>query len=193
MARKAFFTLQYLLYDPPWDTGITPPEVYRFLEAHPPGRALDLGCGTGTNVITLAEHGWRATGIDYVPRAIRIARRKANRKGLSARADFRIGNALSPDSFRGEYEFILDIGCFHSFSDKEAEKYARNVSAYLAEGGSLLLYAHLRRGVAPGHGASEAGLATLGEYLDLAWRKDGEESARPSAWLEFVKASAKSD
>lgn len=189
MARKAFFALQYWFLDPPWDTGITPPEVYRFLEEHPPGRALDLGCGTGTNVITLAEHGWRATGIDFVPRAIRIARRKARRKNLSDQAEFQVGDALSRDSFWGEYDLILDIGCFHSFSDIDAVRYARNVRAHLAEGGSLLLYAHLRQGVIPGHGASEAGLATLGEYLALAWRKDGEESARPSAWLEYVKAA----
>ena len=185
MARKAFFTLKYWLKDPPWDTGVTPPEVYRFLEEEPLGKALDLGCGTGTNVITLAEHGWRATGIDFVPRAIRTARRKTRQKGLSDRADFQVGNALSRDSFQGEYNLILDIGCFHSFSDADAESYARNVSAHLAEGGSLLLYVHLRQVLGPGHGASDASLAMLGEHLKLIWRQDGVESARPSAWFEY--------
>lgn len=189
MARRAFFTLQYWLKDPPWDTGITPPEVHRFLEGRPPGRALDLGCGTGTNVITLAEHGWQATGIDFVPWAIRAARRKARGKGLAGRTDFFVGDALSRDSFRGEYDLILDIGCFHGFPDQDAEIYAANLSAHLAEGGSLLLYVHLRQGEGPGHGASEAGLAALGNCLKLAWRKDGEESSRPSAWLEFVRAA----
>ena len=187
MARKAFFALQYWLNDPPWDTGITPPEVYHFLEEHPPGRALDLGCGTGTNLITLAEHSWQAAGIDFVPLAIRIARRKIRRKGLIDRVDVRVGNALSGDSYQGEYNLILDIGCFHGFSDPDTETYARNVSAHLAEGGSLLIYVHLRQGVSPGHGVTEAGLAILGEYLNFVWRKDGEESDRPSAWLEFVR------
>ena len=41
------------------------------------GRALDLGCGTGTNSIYLAQHGWETTGVDFVPRAIGIAKRKA--------------------------------------------------------------------------------------------------------------------
>ena len=185
MARKTFFALQYWLKDPPWDTGITPPEVYRFLEEHPPGRALDLGCGTGTNVITLAEQGWQVAGIDFVPRAIRIARRKIRGKGLANRLDFQVGNALSGDFYQGEYNLILDIGCFHGFSDADAGNYARNVSAHLAEAGSLLLYVHLRQGLGPGHGASEASLAKLGEYLKLVWRKDGEESDRPSAWMEF--------
>ncbi len=191
MARKFFFTLQYWLKDLPWDTGITPPEVYQFLEGHRPGRALDLGCGTGTNVITLAEHGWQAYGIDFVPQAIRTARRKARRKGLADRTDFRIGDALSQNSFRGEYNLILDIGCFHSFSDADAGIYVENVSEHLVEGGSLLLYAHLQQGMVPGHGASEASLAKIGEYLELAWRRDGEESNRPSAWMEFVKAASR--
>lgn len=189
MARKAFFALQYWLTDPPWDTGITPPEVYRFLEGNLPGRALDLGCGTGTNVITLAEYDWRVSGVDFVPRAIRIARRKIRRKGLGDRADFFVGDALSREIFQGEYNLILDIGCFHNFSDEDAEIYAVNVSESLTEGGSLLLYAHLRQGPGPGHGSSEAGLAKLGEYLNLAWREDGEESSRLSVWLEYLKGA----
>jgi SAM-dependent methyltransferase len=191
MARRFFFTLQYWLNNPPWDTGVTPPEVYQFLEDHPPGRALDLGCGTGTNVIALAESGWQARGIDFVPRAIRTARRKARRKGVMDRVDFQVGNALSPDSFQGKYDLILDIGCFHSFVDQDADTYAANVREHLVEGGSLLLYVHLRQDPGPGHGASEASLAKLGEYLQLDWRVDGEESSRPSAWLEFVKAASR--
>jgi cyclopropane fatty-acyl-phospholipid synthase-like methyltransferase len=189
MARRAFFTLQYWIMDPPWDTGVTPPEVYRFLEKHPPGKALDLGCGTGTNVITLAEHGWRASGVDYVPRAIRIARRKARRKDVSEKVEFFVGNALSRNSFQGKYDLILDIGCFHIFLEEDAETYARNAFDHLVEGGRLLMYAHLHQG--PGHGATETGLATLGEYLELVDRVDGEESSRPSAWLEFVKAASR--
>ena len=191
MARKFFFTLQYWFKDPPWDTGVTPPEVHQFLEENPPGRALDLGCGTGTNVITLAKNGWQASGIDFVPRAIRIARRKARRNKVTELTDFQVGDALSPDSFQGEYDLILDIGCFHSFSDAEAGIYTENVSKHLAAGGSLLLYAHLRQGIGPGHGASAAGLAKIEERLELAWRKDGEEGSRPSAWMEFVQAASR--
>jgi SAM-dependent methyltransferase len=58
----------------PWDTGVTPPEVVELVEGKtplPPGRALDLGCGTGNEVAYLARHGWwMATGVDLVQIAI---------------------------------------------------------------------------------------------------------------------------
>ena len=73
--RRAFFSLWYLFSKPPWDTGIPAPELVRAIANRPPGRALDLGCGTGTNVRYLAEHGWQATGLDFAPSAIAQARR----------------------------------------------------------------------------------------------------------------------
>ena len=138
-------------------------------------------------MITLAEHGWKASGIDFVPRAIRIARRKARRSGLQERVEFKVGDALSADSFRGMYNLILDIGCFHGLPEGSAETYARNIKDHLVEGGSLLLYVHLQQDLGSSHGASESSRGKLGDFLTLARREDGEESSRPSAWLEFRK------
>ena len=41
------------------------------------GRALDIGCGTGTDTIYLARHGWEVTAVDMVPNALTAARQKA--------------------------------------------------------------------------------------------------------------------
>ncbi len=51
--RRALYEWMYWRGKPRWDTGITPPEVVQLVEAEhfPPGRALDIGCGTGTNVV----------------------------------------------------------------------------------------------------------------------------------------------
>lgn len=40
-----------------------------FIAGTPPGKALGFGCGTGTNAITLARHGWQVTGVDFAPKA----------------------------------------------------------------------------------------------------------------------------
>jgi cyclopropane fatty-acyl-phospholipid synthase-like methyltransferase len=185
MAGKLFFTLRYWFDNPPWDTGISPPELLAYLAVHPPGRALDLGCGTGTNVLTMAEYGWKASGIDFVSRAIQTARQKARRKGSGERAIFYLGDVLSPDILPEQFDLVLDIGCFHSFSGSDVERYLHNVLRWLVPGGSLLLYTHLQTGPVLGHGSTEQDLAFLGAKLQLIQRQDGEEYSRPSAWLEY--------
>lgn len=187
MVGKFGFLLSYISGNSPWDTGITPPEVYEFIEKNEPGKALDLGCGTGTNVITLAESGWNAEGVDYVPRAVRTARRKARKSGLSEQVRFRVGDVLSPEMFEGEYDLILDIGCYHNIPIEKTDRYVKNVSAHLAVGGSLLIYVHLKELTDGGHGASGESLKKLGEKLSLVKRVDAQESSRPSAWLEFTR------
>ncbi|MDK1118669.1 MAG: methyltransferase domain-containing protein [Anaerolineae bacterium] len=70
MFRNLFFKLIYY-FKPPWDTGISPPELFDFIKNNPAGAAIDLGCGTGTNLIRLAQAGWDVTGVDFVARAIK--------------------------------------------------------------------------------------------------------------------------
>ncbi len=188
MTRKIFFAFLYLLKNPPWDTGITPPEVYQFLEENSPGVALGLGCGTGTNALTIAEDGWKETGIDFVPQAIWSARRKARQAGLEDRVKFQIGDVLDLNSFEETQDLVLDIGCFHSFSGIDIERYASNVLNHLSPGGSLLLYAHLKKDPRSSHGVSEEDINVLGKLLTLVNRQDGVDgSSRPSAWLQFRK------
>src|SRR6266545_4272992 len=73
MRRTIPYGFLYRTGRTPWDTGVTPPEVVELVEGKtplPPGRALDLGCGTGNEVAYLARHGWTATGVDLVQVAI---------------------------------------------------------------------------------------------------------------------------
>jgi SAM-dependent methyltransferase len=186
MVRKLFFTLQYWLKNPPWDTGITPPELFDFLDEKSPGYALDLGCGTGTNVLTIAKYGWQVTGIDFVPRAIQIARRKANKADLEERVNFLVGNVLDLE-LDIQFDLILDIGCFHSIYGDDVHRYAKTIFNHLKAGGSLLLYVHKKVDSLPGHGSAEADLEVLGDTLSLVDRQDSMESYRPSAWLRFEK------
>ena len=142
------FQLMYLLGLTPWDTGRVPPELQELIEgpgALPPGRALDLGCGTGTHSIYLAQHGWDVIGLDAVDRALRRARRKAARAGAGVRwvlGDVaRAGEAAE----LGSHGLFLDVGCFHGLPDAARDGYVRAVSRLAAPGARYLVWA-----VAPG-------------------------------------------
>src|SRR3989440_13003287 len=110
--RRLWFGLWYWLpRRPPWDTGVTPPELVRVVESHPAGRALDLGCGTGTNVVYLARHGWEAVGVDFAGGAIAKARRRA----AGAGGTFLVGD-VTHLAVAGPFDLALDIGCLHSIA-----------------------------------------------------------------------------
>lgn len=51
-----------------------------------PGRALDLGAGTGFVGLYLAQRGWDVDAVDVSPRAVELVRRNAARNGLTLAA-----------------------------------------------------------------------------------------------------------
>jgi cyclopropane fatty-acyl-phospholipid synthase-like methyltransferase len=145
MIRRLFFELQYLLKKTPWDTGISPPELIDFLDNNHPGRVLDLGCGTGTNVTTMAKYGWDAVGMDISALAIRAARQKARTAG--AKALFMQGDVTNLKEVEGTFDLILDIGCFHAISVPSKMTYAENLSKLLRPEGTFLLYTWLQQDI----------------------------------------------
>lgn len=183
-SRKILFQMIYLR-KPRWDTGITPPEVMAFLKDHAPGRALDLGCGTGTNVITLAQHGWQVVGVDFVGVAIRQAKRKARHAGI--KADLRKEDVTRLKGISGKFDLILDIGCFHSLTPEARLTYTHNLTRLLAPGGAFLLYAFFKT-TGSSNGVQPEDLDLLEKHLKLVDRQDGTEGGlRPSAWFTFMK------
>jgi SAM-dependent methyltransferase len=183
--RRFTFALAYLRH-PPWDSGRVPPEVQEFVETHPAGRALDLGCGTGTSGLALARAGWQVTGVDFVARAIRVARRKTDAAGLSA--EFLVGDVTRLRRFPIPFDLVLDIGCFHSLDEKGKSAYLEQMGRLLAPGGTWLVYAFVQGGEEPGAGLTEQEIQTAAQGLRLARRQDGSERGqRPSAWLWFER------
>ena len=184
MMRRIFYELFYFR-QPPWDTGVSPPELIAFIDSHSPGRALDLGCGTGTNAITLAQHGWQVTGVDFVGRAVRVARRKANQTGVQV--DFHIDDVTRLGDVTGPFELVLDIGCLHSLSSQLKAVYIANLAHLLASKGTFLLYAFLTPdGTAQNPGLTPGDLSQLANRLHLANRVDGADRGdRLSAWLTY--------
>jgi SAM-dependent methyltransferase len=135
----------YLLGLKVWDRGVPTADLVDLVEgASAPGRALDLGCGTGTDSIYLAQHGWDITGVDMVPKALAIARRKAAAAGVSPRfvegdvtrlQDFGVGDG---------YTLLLDFGCFHTLPRDRRDAYVQSVFEVAAPGAMFLLYGFKR-------------------------------------------------
>ena len=66
------------------------PLLVEAAEKLPPGKALDLACGSGRNSLWLAQHGWSVTAVDGSPVAIEILRSRATERGVTV--DARIAN-----------------------------------------------------------------------------------------------------
>jgi len=187
MMRRLRFAWMYLRR-PSWDSGITPPELQEFIATHPPGRAIDLGCGTGTNVIALAQNGWQVTGVDFIPKAIRLAKQKTKNKKIHA--DLRVGDVTRLTGIAGPFDLALDIGCFHGVENKPA--YLDELDRLLAPGGHWLLYGFFKpASQLPGPGLAAPDLTLISARgFSLLSRTDGfDKKERPSAWFLFRRDS----
>ena len=182
--RWVRFNLHYL-GKPRWDTGITPPEVQEFLRTHEPGRALDLGCGTGTNLLTLARAGWRVTGVEFALIAWREARRKL--RGQAGVESIHLGSVAEIDYLQPPFDLILDIGCFHSLPAEDKARYYRQIERLLAPTGTYLLYGFIKTPERL-RGLTDGNLADFERFLELKSRQDGtDHGQRSSVWLEYIK------
>lgn len=101
-----------------------------------PARVADLGCGTGTLSVLLAESGYRVDGLDLSPAMVALAEEKAAADpGLPV--TFRVGDASDPDLVQGSYDVVLSRHVLWALPDPAAGL-ARWVRL-LAPGGRLLL------------------------------------------------------
>ncbi len=122
----------------PWDTGVPDPLLIQVVAsgALPLGRALDVGCGTGTNAIWLAQRGYEVCGVDVAPLAIEKARAKLA-AGLNCR--FAVLDFLAGRPEGGPFDLVFDRGCFHVFDEPgDRTRFAAQVAAVLTPGGMWL-------------------------------------------------------
>jgi SAM-dependent methyltransferase len=123
----------------PWDTGKPEPLLVGFINSNTvtPGPTLEIGAGTGTNAIWMAERGFDVVGVDVAPLAIERAQAKTKGRALDCR--FAVWDILAAPPPGGPFQFVFDRGCFHVFDEVgEREQFAAQVAAVLAPGGLWL-------------------------------------------------------
>lgn len=123
----------------PWDTGQPEPLLVEFVTsgAVKPCPTLEIGAGTGTNAIWLAERGFEVFGVDVSLLAIERAHAKMGRRALRCR--FVTWDFLATPPPGGPFQFVFDRGCFHVFDEPgERQRFAAQVAAALRPGGLWL-------------------------------------------------------
>jgi len=144
-----FWDLAYLTGWAPWDSGEPAQELISLVEsgAIRPCRALDIGCGTGANVVYLASKGFEAHGLDISRVALSKARGRARARGVSCyfhHVDFRDADRVRE---LGPFDLAMDVGCYHSLSPgPDRLRYIQSLNTVLRKGGEYLLWCFLRGG-----------------------------------------------
>ena len=148
-----------------------------------------MGCGTGTNVITLAQHGWRALGVDFALKAIAQGRGNIQQAGLQARATLQVGSVTDLRNIDGSFDLILDIGCYHGLPQPDRQAYLANLHRLLRPGGDWLLYTFLKRAANDTRGVDDAEIAAMVPRLQLTHRQDGQDGTRrrASSWMTLTR------
>ena len=193
------YRLMYLVGFTPWDREEVTGELSSLVEgehALPPGRALDIGCGTGTQAVYLAHHGWQVTAVDVVDRALRRARARGEAAGVEV--DWRrhdAGRLLDLDLEPG-VTLVHDRGCFHGLGDAAREGYARGVTSLAAPGAVFLLmsFAPNRKAVGPSGASEEELVERLGQGWELVEATPVTERPSkgpmvdvPLSWYRFIR------
>jgi SAM-dependent methyltransferase len=142
----------YLVGFTPWEQIAALPDVREQIASlfareenggEPPhGRALDLGCGSGIWAVELAKRGWQVTGVDFVPKALRRARERAEEAGVELRLIESDVTKLRESRVGSDFQFLIDFGLFHDeLTDEERQAMGREVSAVASPGATLLMVA----------------------------------------------------
>jgi cyclopropane fatty-acyl-phospholipid synthase-like methyltransferase len=188
----------YLHNDAPWDIGRPQPAIHHLADA---GQlvepVLDSGCGSGEHALLAATMGLQVTGVDISSTAIERARAKARARGLSV--EFIVGDVLALDGIgrlTAPYNTVIDMGCFHTFSNADRPIYAASLASVVGPGGILHLMCFSEH--TPGtDGPRRVTQGELHATFSRDWYVDSIEpttiavsnlwsGAPPSAWLARI-------
>lgn len=111
---------------PGWDVGRPCSHLVEAVEDETfrPGRAIVLGCGTGTNAIYLASKGFDVTGVDVAPTALIIAAEKADKVGVQV--EWMLADVVAMPKLE-EFDLVFDRGCYHHIQKYDSARYVETL------------------------------------------------------------------
>ncbi|MBX9879550.1 MAG: methyltransferase domain-containing protein [Candidatus Obscuribacterales bacterium] len=133
---------RYIDDDTPWDSGLPSEELKAILAAGliKPCRVFEVGCGTGTNAIFLAQAGFDVTAVDLSEVAINRAKEKAAAAGV--KVNFLVADVTAlPAEVGSEFPFVFDRGTYHIVRDVNLKALQSTLAKLVAPGGYYLVLA----------------------------------------------------
>jgi ubiquinone/menaquinone biosynthesis C-methylase UbiE len=107
------------------------------------GRILEVGCGTGTDALFFAKHGYRIVALDPSPEMVAVASEKIVLAGFADAVELRQGNAERSDElikFYGAASFdaiFSNFGALNCVAD--LRPFAHGAARLLRPGGMMML------------------------------------------------------
>ena len=112
--------------------------IYRYLKAQPSSASiLDIGCGSGDLLLSLATLGYTVHGVDFNHFAIAQANQKLSKETIPNTPSFEVRNALE---IEGKYNTILLSDVVEHLCMDELEILFKKCKELLLEGGELIIH-----------------------------------------------------
>lgn len=136
---KLFYELVYGRFRAPWDIGPRE-ELVELVESGriQPCKAIDLGSGTASNCVFLAQHGFEVTGVDYAATAIELGRQRAEKAGVQV--EFIQDDLTDLKYISGTYDLLVDYGTMDDLSGKNRDLYVQNILLLARPGSKFVFY-----------------------------------------------------
>jgi 2-polyprenyl-3-methyl-5-hydroxy-6-metoxy-1,4-benzoquinol methylase len=114
------------------------PDIHVRLQADPPARIADIGCGSGWSSIGIARAypKARVDGFDLDEASIEAARKNAESAGVADRVSFHARDA-GDSSLTGTYDFACAFECIHDMSNPVAA--LNSMRRMVGDGGTVLI------------------------------------------------------
>jgi SAM-dependent methyltransferase len=96
-------------------------------------RVLEIGCGTGSNLVFAAQQGFAVSGIDCSPSAIAIAQKALMAANLCG--DMRVGDFTTLPFAEGSFDLVIDRGALTCVGRNDAARAVAEVRRVIKPGG----------------------------------------------------------